>query len=166
VEVFKEHEKDKNKRQVEEARKRGQQPAEDEADLDEEEPPPAAGADEDDYYDFIKAQAAKEQASKKEGYKTLKVVSRAFLLGNEEVELGEGGKRLITRQIEKNKGLMLKRSKDVRNPRVKKRKKYEKRKIALKGQRSVYVANDPRRGTYGGEASGISKNVVKGIKLS
>ena len=166
VEVFKEREKDKDKRQVEEARKRGQQPAEDEADLDEEEPPPAAGADEYDYYDFIKAQAAKKRASKKEDYETLKAVSRAFLLGDEEVELGEGGKRLITRQIEKNKGLMPKRSKDVRNPRVKKRKRYEKRKIALKGQRAVYVANDPRRGTYGGEASGISKNVVKGIKLS
>ena len=166
VEVFKEHGKVKDKRQVEEARKRGQEPTEDEADLDDEEPPAATRADEDDYYDFIKAQAAKKRTSKKEDYEASKAAARAFLQGDEEAELGEGGKRLITRQIEKNKGLMPKRSKDVRNPRVKKRKKYEKRKIALKGQHAVYVANDPRRGAYAGEVSGISKNVVKGIKLS
>jgi U3 small nucleolar RNA-associated protein 3 len=166
VEVFKEREKEKDKRQVEEARKRGQQ-LEPTADLDDEEsaPAPAKAVEEDDYYDFIAARATKKKASKKEDYEASKAAARAYLLGDD-VQVDEGGKRLITRQIEKNKGLMPKRSKDVRNPRVKKRKKYEKKKIALKGRQAVYVANDPRRGAYGGEASGISKNVVKGVKLS
>lgn len=166
VEVFKEREKEKDKRQVEEARKRGQQ-LEPAADLDDEEsaPTPAKAVGEDDYYDFIAASATKKKATKKEDYEASKAAARAYLLGDD-VEYDEGGKRLITRQIEKNKGLQPKRSKDVRNPRVKKRKKYEKRKIALKGRQAVYVANDPRRGAYGGEASGISKNVVKGVKLS
>jgi hypothetical protein len=48
---------------------------------------------------------------------------------------------------------------------VKKRKKYEKKKIALKGRQHVYQVNDRRRGAYGGEESGINKNVVRGVKL-
>ena len=67
----------------------------------------------------------------KQKYEAMKASIRTYLL-DEMNEVDDSGKRLITRQIEKNKELMPHRSKDVRNPRVKKCKKYEKKKIALK----------------------------------
>lgn len=174
MEVFKERRNDRNERQIEEARKRGL-PSKDlddtalgtsEPNDDDETQPPQRNVDDDDYYDFIATKAAKKKATGKEDYESSKAAARAYLLGmTDEGELDESGKRLITRQIEKNKGLTPKRSKDVRNPRVKKRKKYEKKKIALKGRQQVYQVNDRRRGNYGGEESGINKNVVRGIKL-
>ena len=176
MEVYKERRNDRNERQIEAARKRGlQTPTIDStalttthADSDNEfDPHSRQNADPDsEYYDFIAGKTAAKKANGKEVYETSKAAARAYILGmTNEAELDESGKRLITRQIEKNKGLTPKRSKDVRNPRVKKRKKYEKKKIALKGRQQVYVVGDRRRGNYGGEESGISKNVVKGVKL-
>ena len=170
IEVFKERKNDRNERLIVEAQKRGQQTRkEDETALDDEEPVSKAMREVDsdeDYYDFIAAKTAKKKEGKKKEYESSKAAARQFLLGQlAEEEIDQSGKRLITRQIEKNKGLMPHRSKDVRNPRVKKRKKYEKKKKALKGRQQVYQLNDRRRGAYGGEESGISKNVVKGVKL-
>jgi U3 small nucleolar RNA-associated protein 3 len=178
MEVFKERRNDRNERQIEEARKRGlpSKTTDDDtttlnanqSDDDDqgESQTRRKNVDEDDYYDFIAAKTAKKKAHGKEDYETSKAAARAYILGmTDEGQLDESGKRLITRQIEKNKGLTPKRSKDVRNPRVKKRKKYEKKKIALKGRQQVYQVNDRRRGAYGGEESGISKNVVRGVKL-
>ena len=72
-------------------------------------------------------------------------------------------RRLITRQIEKNKGLTLKRSKLQRNPRVKHRAKFAKAKVRRKGQvREVRT----EKTKYGGELSGINMRVKKGIKLA
>lgn len=48
--------------------------------------------------------------------------------------VGEGEKRSITYQMAKNKGLMPKRSKESRNPRVKHKEKFKK---ALKKRRSI-----------------------------
>jgi U3 small nucleolar RNA-associated protein 3 len=172
IEVFKERRNDRNERLIQEAQKRGRPVPKDvdETALDDEEPVShgetrEADSDE-DYYDFIAAKTAKKKEGKKAEYENSKAAAKQFLLGQlAEEEMDESGKRLITRQIEKNKGLMPHRSKDVRNPRVKKRKKYEKKKKALKGRQQVYQLNDRRRGAYGGEESGISKNVVKGVKL-
>ena len=171
TEVFKERRNDRNERQVEAARKRGLAVDNvDETALDDDEPiatsspAPAVNTD-DDYYNFIAARTANKKSHGKEEYESSKAAARAYLLGEVDKPADESGKRLITRQIEKNKGLMPKRSKDVRNPRVKKRKKYEKKKIALKGRQQVYQVKDRRRGAYGGEESGISKNVVRGVKL-
>jgi U3 small nucleolar RNA-associated protein 3 len=172
TEVFKERKNDRNERLIKEAQKRGSGKMDemDETALDDQEPAPRVermAPDEDgDYYDFIAARTAKKKEGKKEEYEASKAAARQYLLGQlDEGDVDESGKRLITRQIEKNKGLMPHRSKDVRNPRVKKRKKYEKKKKALKGRQQVYQVNDRRRGAYGGEESGISKNIVKGVKL-
>lgn len=177
MEVFKERRNDRNERQIEEARKRGlPNPTLDSTALNNHNPSDSEAdnpdtsrkhADPDsEYYDLIAAKKAAKKAHGKESYETSKAAARAYILGmTNEAELDESGKRLITRQIEKNKGLTPKRSKDVRNPRVKKRKKYEKKKIALKGRQQVYVVGDRRRGNYGGEESGINKNVVRGVKL-
>ena len=79
-------------------------------------------------------------------------------------EEGVDGKRAISYAIEKNKGLAPKRKKDVRNPRVKKRKKFEEKKKKLGSIRAVYKGGEGRGG-YAGELTGIKKNLVKSIKL-
>ncbi|KAI5811686.1 Sas10 C-terminal domain-containing protein [Peziza echinospora] len=76
--------------------------------------------------------------------------------------LGADGKRAIGYTIEKNKGLTPHRKKDVRNPRVKKRKKYEAAQIKLRSKKATYK---PLAGAYGGEATGIKTNLVKSVKL-
>merc|ERR1712013_518137 len=77
--------------------------------------------------------------------------------GEEEAE-----KRAITYKIAKNKGLMPKRSKLQRNPRVKNRMKFEKAKKRRKG--AVREVRDQNH-KYSGEASGLNVRVKKGVKI-
>ena len=78
-------------------------------------------------------------------------------------ETGDGP-RSLTRAILKNKGLTPSRSKAVRNPRVKKRQKYEQAKKKVASQRAVYRGGmDATR--YTGEKTGIS-TTVKSVQLS
>ena len=81
----------------------------------------------------------------------------------EEETVGPDGKRKITYAIEKNKGLQPRRKKDVRNPRVKKKKKYAEKQKKLASMKPVWKGG--LKGTYAGEASGIKGNVVKSVKL-
>jgi U3 small nucleolar RNA-associated protein 3 len=74
------------------------------------------------------------------------------------------GPRSVTRAIMKNKGLTPHRSKSVRNPRVKKRQKYEQAKKRVSSQRAVYKGGIGDASKYTGEQSGISK-VVKSVRL-
>lgn len=84
--------------------------------------------------------------------------------GEEEADEEEGdGRRHITRQIEKNKGLTPKRSKLQRNPRVKHRVKFQKAKVRRKGQVREVRTEVTK---YAGELSGINARVKKGVKLS
>merc|ERR1712059_28708 len=71
-------------------------------------------------------------------------------------------KRAITYKIAKNKGLMPKRSKLQRNPRVKNRMKFEKAKKRRKG--AVREVRD-QKSKYGGEGSGVNVRVKKGVKI-
>jgi U3 small nucleolar RNA-associated protein 3 len=66
--------------------------------------------------------------------------------------------------IEKNKGLTPHRKKENRNPRVKKRLKYEDKKKKLASMKPVYKGGEGRGG-YGGEMTGIKKGLVKSTKL-
>ncbi|XP_064598759.1 something about silencing protein 10-like [Liolophura sinensis] len=72
------------------------------------------------------------------------------------------GKRAITYQIAKNKGLTPHRKKEQRNPRVKHRMKYRKAKIRRKG-----MIREPRKeiNPYAGELSGIRAGVKRSIRL-
>lgn len=74
------------------------------------------------------------------------------------------GPRSVTRAILANKGLTPHRSKSVRNPRVKKRQKFEKAKKKISSQKAVYKGGVSDSGRYEGEKSGISQ-VVKSIRL-
>ncbi|KAI4198815.1 MAG: hypothetical protein LQ350_005056 [Teloschistes chrysophthalmus] len=78
----------------------------------------------------------------------------------------ENGKRAISYAIEKNKGLTPKRKKEVRNPRVKKRKRFEDKKKKLGSLRPVWRAGvGEGRGGYGGERTGVKTGVVRSVKL-
>lgn len=123
-----------------------------------------AGGSEDDYYDIVAARSKKRKAEKEE----LANAHRQALESGGRVEIKEelapDGKRAITYTIEKNKGLAPKRKKDVRNPRVKKRKKFEEKKKKLGSMRQVYKGGEGKGG-YRGELTGIKKGLVKSVKL-
>ncbi|CAL1290807.1 unnamed protein product [Larinioides sclopetarius] len=72
------------------------------------------------------------------------------------------GKRKITYQISKNKGLTAKRKKEARNPRVHNRMKFRKAKIRRKGQVREVIRETKR---YEGEPTGISTHVIRSTKL-
>ncbi|XP_072757881.1 something about silencing protein 10 [Anoplolepis gracilipes] len=74
----------------------------------------------------------------------------------------EEGKRAITYQMAKNRGLTPYRKKELRNPRVKHKNKYRKALIRRKGAIRE-VRKELKR--YEGEISGIKAGVKKGIKL-
>lgn len=169
---FRERLRDRQARLNAEAEKRGKRPADIGAELggdsDEEDDRQArqirADADGDDYYDLVAARAAKKKHDKSA---LAEAQRQAALQGGQVVQeesVGTDGKRKISYAIEKNKGLTPHRKKDVRNPRVKKRKKYDEKKKKLASIKPVYKGGEGRGG-YGGELTGIKKGLVKSTKL-
>ncbi|KAH7885360.1 Sas10 C-terminal domain-containing protein [Phlebopus sp. FC_14] len=112
-----------------------------------------------DYYDLVKRKSAHAKAQKKAEYE-LAVAASRLDLDDDEIS----GPRSITRAIMKNKGLTPRRAKSVRNPRVKKRQKYDQAKKKVSSQKAVYKGGIGDVSKYSGEQSGISK-VVKSIRL-
>jgi U3 small nucleolar RNA-associated protein 3 len=118
---------------------------------------------EDEYYDMV---AGATQKKKQDKAARLEAIAAARKDGRvvEAKELGPDGKRQITYQIQKNKGLAPKRKKEVRNPRVKKRMRYEEKQKKLKTIKATYKGGEGKGG-YQGELSGIKTGVVKSVKL-
>lgn len=119
--------------------------------------------EEDDYYDMIahRTKSKKDdKAARKEALAAASVRDRVV----EVEEVGPDGKRKINYQIEKNKGLAPKRKKEVRNSRVKKRKKYEDRQKKLKSMKATYQGGEGKGG-YQGETTGIKTGLIKSVKL-
>ena len=120
--------------------------------------------EEDEYYDMV-AQTSKnrkkEKATRAEMMKQAKAAGGLLRVVEQD---GDDGKRAIGYVIEKNKGLAPKRKKEVRNPRVKKRMKFEEKKKKLASTRAVYKGGE-ERGGYGGEKTGIKTRLVKSVKL-
>lgn len=115
----------------------------------------AAGAN--GYYDLIKQATAGKKAQKQAEYEAA--------TARPDMDLDDtSGPRSITRAILKNKGLTPHRSKAVRNPRVKKRQKYEQAKKKVASQKAIYKGGIGDVSKYSGEQSGISK-VVKSVRL-
>ncbi|KAL9593465.1 MAG: hypothetical protein Q9219_007535 [cf. Caloplaca sp. 3 TL-2023] len=77
---------------------------------------------------------------------------------------GKKKKRGITYAIEKNKGLVPNRRKEVRNPRVKRRKRFEDKKKKLGSVRAVWKGGEGRGG-YQGELTGVKAGLVRSVKL-
>lgn len=123
------------------------------------------GGGEEDYYDLVTSRSAEKKAAKAAlATARAQAEKEGGIVRVVEEEGGGDGKRAISYAIEKNKGLAPKRKKDVRNPRVKKRKKFEEKKKKLGSIRAVYKGGEGRGG-YAGEMTGIKKNLVKSIKL-
>jgi U3 small nucleolar RNA-associated protein 3 len=117
-----------------------------------------------EYYDSLVAGAQTKKAAKQAKAEAYAEAARLGAEVHEEEQVGPDGKRRITYAIEKNKGLAPKRKKDVRNPRVKKRKKYDEKMKKLGSIRQVYKGGEGRGG-YKGEATGIKTNLVRSVKL-
>lgn len=123
---------------------------------------------EEDYYQIVSTRHAAKKAAKQEAAAILAASLQTRTAGGgkeaENVRIGPDGKRAIGYTIQKNKGLAPKRKKEVRNPRVKKRKKYEEKKKKLSSIRKVYSGGEGKGG-YGGEKSGIKKGLIRSVKL-
>ncbi|CAM1502977.1 Fc.00g077530.m01.CDS01 [Cosmosporella sp. VM-42] len=119
--------------------------------------------DEDEYYDMVAHSSKKKKEDKAARYAAYAAASKGDRVVPKE-EIGEDGKRKITYAIQANKGLTPRRSKDVRNPRVKKRKQYEAKQKKLKSMRPVWQGGEPKGG-YQGELSGINTAVIKSTRL-
>ncbi|KAI4174717.1 MAG: hypothetical protein LQ343_002088 [Gyalolechia ehrenbergii] len=121
------------------------------------------GDQDDDYYDLVTSHAQNKKLLKTANAQAARGGGVVRILDPEGGE-GADGKRGITYAIEKNKGLAPKRRKDVRNPRVKKRKKFEDKKKKLGSVRAVYKGGEGRGG-YKGEMTGIKGGLVRSVKL-
>ncbi|KAM5345389.1 hypothetical protein ACJ41O_011251 [Fusarium nematophilum] len=161
--------RDRQARLNAEAERRGQKDSRMGADLDDNSDDEdattakAVGDDENEYYDMVAHKSKKNKEDKAARYAAYAAASKADRVVETE-EIGEDGKRKITYAIEKNKGLAPKRSKDVRNPRVKKRKQYEAKQKKLKSMKPTWQGGEPKGG-YQGELSGINTAVIKSTRL-
>ncbi|PPR05394.1 hypothetical protein CVT24_008007 [Panaeolus cyanescens] len=113
----------------------------------------------DEYYELVKKKSKEKKEKKKAEYEE----EHGRVRVDEEDE--SSGPRSLSRAILTNKGLTPRRPKAVRNPRVKKRQKFEKAKKKISSQKAVYKGGlSEAKGRYEGEKSGITK-VIKSVKL-
>lgn len=113
-----------------------------------------AGSSEDEFYKQVKKHRDAKLAAKAEIYtRTSSVPSLSEIVD---------GKRLITSQMEKNRGLTRKRKKHLKNPRKKYRTKHEVAVSRRKGQ-----VRDVRKpiGPYGGESTGINAGISRSVRF-
>ncbi|KAK3375374.1 Sas10 C-terminal domain-containing protein [Podospora didyma] len=119
--------------------------------------------DGDEYYDMVAQTASRKRTDKAARLEAVAHAKKSDRIV-ENVEAGPGGKRQISYQIQKNKGLMPHRRKEVRNPRVKKRMMYEDKQKKLRSVKAQYKGGEGRGG-YQGELTGIKTGLVKSTKL-
>ncbi|KAK9146711.1 hypothetical protein Sjap_006614 [Stephania japonica] len=110
----------------------------------------------DEFYREVKRQRIAKLSAKAEQY------ARKAAIPAPEEPGHVDGKRLISYQMEKNRGLTRNRKKQTKNPRKKYQLKHHKAVIRRKGQ-----VRDIRKptGTYGGEASGINAGISRSVRF-
>ncbi|KAH6860662.1 Sas10 C-terminal domain-containing protein [Alternaria rosae] len=123
--------------------------------------------DEDGYYDMIAARSEDKKQTKLERAEAYALAKKQGAQVIEEEVIGDDGRRMISYQIQKNKGLTPHRKKSVRNPRVKKKEKYKEKQKKLKSMKQVFDKGAAAKGSanYGGELTGIKSGLVRSRKL-
>ncbi|PIA14876.1 hypothetical protein COEREDRAFT_82470 [Coemansia reversa NRRL 1564] len=124
--------------------------------------PMDSDANADDYYSELvrsKAQAKAEKDARKEAQWRQVVEANVA----EEAPTEADAKRSVNYQILKNKGMVPRRTKEQRNPRVKRRKRYEK---AQKKLNSSVTQVRALEGNYGGEATGIKSGLARSTRFA
>ncbi|EOA81944.1 uncharacterized protein SETTUDRAFT_165485 [Exserohilum turcica Et28A] len=123
--------------------------------------------DEDGYYDMVAARSNDKKQAKLERAEAYALAKQQGAQVIEEEIIGDDGRRQISYQIQKNKGLTPHRKKSVRNPRVKKKEKYKEKQKKLKSMKQVYDKSAAAKGSasYGGELTGIKSGLVRSRKL-
>ncbi|KAJ2614109.1 something about silencing protein 10 [Coemansia sp. RSA 1365] len=119
-------------------------------------------ANADDYYSELvrsKAEAKAEKEARKEAQWRQVVEANVA----EEAPTNADAKRSVNYQILKNKGMVPRRTKEQRNPRVKRRKRYEK---AQKKLNSSVTQVRALEGNYGGEATGIKSGLARSTRFA
>ncbi|KAJ2356214.1 something about silencing protein 10 [Coemansia sp. RSA 2618] len=121
-----------------------------------------ATAAEGDYYSEIVQRKQQRQADKdarrQEQWQRMAEANAAV-----DAAVDGDAKRSVNYQILKNKGMMPRRAKDNRNPRVKRRKRFEK---AQKKLSSTVAQVRSQDGNYGGEATGIKSKLSRSTRFA
>lgn len=166
---YKERLFERQQRLLEAARKRGDRNNKnapgadlDDSDFNEEDEADAKAIGGNDYYEKIKSNKISKKNARRRAHQMAVKAAKEGKLAELQEDVGENGKRAINYQILKNRGLTKRRRKDDRNSRVKRRRKYAQAQKKLKSVRAVYRTP---KGPYGGEESGIKKNISRSVKL-
>lgn len=130
-------------------------------------PRPEDAEDEDGYYDMVAARSNAKKQTKLDRAAAYALAAQQGAQVVEEEVVGDDGRRMISYQISKNKGLTPHRKKSVRNPRVKKKEKYKEKQKKLRSMKPVFDSKNAAKGSanYGGELTGIKKGLVRSRKL-
>ncbi|KAK8796801.1 hypothetical protein WA588_000927 [Blastocystis sp. NMH] len=108
--------------------------------------------EDDDFYESMVSRREGKKQAKEERKKYLEMHVR------EDYLLKDGESRKATQKILKNRGMVASRPKENRNPRVKKRMRYEKALKRRKGQVAALRVNEADQ--YMGEKSGIRSDII------
>lgn len=118
-----------------------------------------------DYYNQVAMAEEKEARDREEQRSRKKKLGQDFNVQLREsyLDLAKDGKRKASQKILNNRGLVRYRNKLTKNPRVKFRRKYEK-KLKIRAHR-IKEFKETKDANYVGEGSGIKDNVTKSIPL-